>query len=80
MTVGKCAYSLKLDVAHPRGGGPLCLVTAMRSGGRLGGKASGVANDPHPFRSFGVARVPAFVVVPGARDQASGVSPGRGMR
>ena len=39
--------------------------TAKRIGDRLGGAEAGVAIDPRLFRLFGVARVPAVVVVPG---------------
>ena len=39
--------------------------TANRIGERLGGAGAGVAIDPRLFRLFGVARVPAVVVVPG---------------
>ena len=39
--------------------------TAKRIGARLGGVEAGVAIDPRLFRLFGIARVPAVVVVPG---------------
>ncbi len=39
--------------------------TVTDIGGRLGGRAAGVALDPRLFRLFGVERVPAVVVVPG---------------
>ena len=40
-------------------------VTARRIAGRLGDVQAGVAIDPRLFRLFGIARVPAVVVVPG---------------
>ena len=39
--------------------------TARRIAGRLGEEQAGVAIDPRLFRLFGIARVPAVVVVPG---------------
>ena len=39
--------------------------TVKRIGPRLGGHDAGVAIDPRLFRLFGIARVPAVVVVPG---------------
>ena len=39
--------------------------TARRIIGRLGGAKAGIAIDPRLFRLFGIARVPAVVVVPG---------------
>ena len=39
--------------------------TARRIMGRLGGAKAGIAIDPRLFRLFGIARVPAVVVVPG---------------
>ena len=39
--------------------------TVREVGARLGGAQAGVAIDPRLFRLFGVARVPAVVVVPG---------------
>ena len=39
--------------------------TARRVAGRLGNAKAGVAIDPRLFRLFGIARVPAVVVVPG---------------
>ena len=39
--------------------------TARRIAARLGGANAGVAIDPRLFRLFGIARVPAVVVVPG---------------
>ena len=39
--------------------------TAKEIGARLGGAEAGVAIDPRLFRLFGIARVPAVVVVPG---------------
>ena len=39
--------------------------TARRIAVRLGGAQAGVAIDPRLFRLFGIARVPAVVVVPG---------------
>ena len=39
--------------------------TARRITARLGDAKAGVAIDPRLFRLFGIARVPAFVVVPG---------------
>ena len=39
--------------------------TARRIAGRLGNAQAGAAIDPRLFRLFGIARVPAVVVVPG---------------
>ena len=39
--------------------------TVKQIGARLGGAEAGVAIDPRLFRLFGIARVPAVVVVPG---------------
>ena len=39
--------------------------TAKRIGARLDGAEAGIAIDPRLFRLFGIARVPAVVVVPG---------------
>jgi conjugal transfer pilus assembly protein TrbC len=64
--------SLARDAA--RIGAPLVLrgmaaeslpATARRTAGRLGDAKVGVAIDPRLFQLFGIARVPAVVVVPG---------------